>query len=348
MKSTDNILLEDMEVLTKRHDWSGLYNSSVFITGATGFIGRQLVFLLLYLNETLNASIIIYICVRDLKKATAIFGEKKAINFVVGDVRQPFQPIDETDYVIHGANITQSKIFVDNPVETIDTAYLGTRNILEFVRNKKVKSIVYLSSMEVFGVTDPQLAEVRESDYGYIDILNPRSSYSESKRMCECLCVCHAKEYEIPVKIARLVQTLGAGMDYNDTRVTAQFARSVIENKDIVLKTAGLTRRPIIYTRDAISGIFTVLLKGAAGAAYNVANKTTICTIRETAEMIASKIAENKIKVRYGQNKPTEYAPDINLNLNTDLIESLGWQAEVGLEESYRRMIESMKHNVKL
>ena len=343
MNLNDKILQEDIEILAEKHEWSELQNSSVLITGATGLIGQQLVFLLLYLNETRNFGIHIYTVIRNINKAKAIFGNDSKINFVVNDIRKTLEISDKIDYIIHGASITQSRLFVDNPVETIDTAYMGTRNILEFARKKQVKSVVYLSSMEVFGVTDPQLTEVKENDYGYIDILNPRSSYSESKRMCECLCACYSAEFATPVKIARLVQTLGAGIDYNDTRVIAQFARSVIEDKDIVLKTEGLTLRPVVYTRDAVSGIFTVLLKGIAGAAYNIANKETVCTIRETAEMLIENIAKNKIRMRFEINEPVEYAPNLNLNLNLNLIESLGWHAEVGLEEAYKRMIESMK-----
>jgi dTDP-glucose 4,6-dehydratase len=181
----------------------------------------------------------------------------------------------------------------------------------------------------------------QEGDYGYIDILNPRSSYSESKRMCECLCACYAREYGLPVTIARLTQVVGAGIDYHDTRVAAQFARSVIESRDIVLKTEGKTLRPVVYTRDAIAGIFTVMLKGQTGEAYTVANKASAITIRETAEMIIKEIANNRIKLVLDIDVPAEYAP--NLNLSTTKLESLGWKAEVGIEEAYRRMIESMK-----
>jgi len=338
----DKILQEDLEYLAETQDFSAFFNSSVLITGATGLIGSQLVKLFLCLNRNKNANIRIIAFIRDEKKAQQIFNALyEKIYFIIGDIKT-IQQIDYSiDYIIHCASETSSKIFVDKPVETIDTAYIGTRNMLELAVTKKVKGFVYLSSMEVFGITDS--SEKKESDYGYIDILNPRSSYSESKRMCECLCACFAKEYIVPVKIARLVQVLGAGVDYNDTRVAAQFARSIIENKDIVLRTEGKTRRPCIYTRDALAGICTVLLKGKAGEAYNVANADTTTTIRETAEMIVEKIANNNIKLSFDIDVPAEYAPNLNLNLNLNLIKTLGWRAEIGLEEAYRRMIESMR-----
>ena len=337
----DRILQEDIEYLAEHFDFSAIFHKSILVTGATGLIGSQLVKTFLCLNRIKKANIKIYAFIRDKNKAQKIFnGVYDKINFIISDIKSVPQRDISFDYIIHGASETASRRFIEKPVETIDTAYIGTRNMLELARTKNVKAFVYLSSMEVFGITDSR--EVKESDYGYIDILNPRSSYSESKRLCECLCACYTKEYNMPVKIARLVQVLGAGVDYNDTRVAAQFARSVIEKRNIVLKTEGKTRRPCIYTRDAIAGICAVLLRGNNGEAYSVANPDTTATIRETAEMIAEKITDNAVKVVLDIDIPAEYAPNLNLNLNLNRVKSLGWEAEIGLEEAYRRMIVSM------
>jgi dTDP-glucose 4,6-dehydratase len=343
----DKILQADIEYLVKQSDFSPLYHKNILISGATGLIGSQLVKVLACLNRIKNANCTIYAIIRDKDKAQNMFPglyENKHIHFVVSDIRNPPTINADIDYIIHGASITASRTFIEKPVETIDTAYAGTCAMLDFAKEKNVSAFGYLSSMEVFGITDTRLQEVKEGDYGYIDIVNPRSSYSESKRLCECLCACYAHEYNLPVKIARLTQVLGAGVDYHDTRVAAQFARCVIEGKNIVLKTEGKTLRPVVYTRDAISGIFTVLLKGGTGEAYTVANKETAVSIRETAKLIAEKIADNKIKVVFDIDVPAEYTPNLNLNLNlnTTKLEGLGWKAEVGLEEAYRRMIESM------
>jgi dTDP-glucose 4,6-dehydratase len=349
----DPILQEDIEYLVAHFDFSELYNSAVLVSGATGLIGSQLIQTLSFLNTKKNADITIYALARSNEKIKRIFHNVHSadkINFIIHEITEELFIDCKIDYIIHGASIVQSRAFVDNPVETINTAFWGTLNMLKVAREKKVKGFVYLSSMEVYGVTDPRLSEVKESDYGYIDIINPRSSYSESKRMCECLCISYKSEYNVPAKIARLVQVVGPGTDYNDTRVPAQFARSVIENKDIVLKTEGKTLRPIVYTRDALAGIFTVLLKGQNGEAYTVANSTSAITIRETAEMIIKEIANDKIKLVLDIDVPAEYAPNLNLNLNlnTTKLESLGWKAEVGIEEAYRRMIESIKDMKKL
>ncbi len=339
----NNILKEDFTRILSEYDFSELKDKSIFITGATGLIGSQLLRFLHYLNQNYGYKMELYALVRDKEKVVKFFGNElmdNSIHFVYGDVLSLPQIDAGIDYIIHGASITASKQFIEKAVETIDIAVNGTLNLLRFAKEKKVTSFVYLSSMEAFGVTDGE-GVVREEDLGYIDISNPRSSYMESKRMCENLCVCFAHEYGLNTKSIRLTQTLGAGIAYNDTRVAAYFARSVLEGSDIVLKTEGKTKRPILYSADAITAILTVLLKGKFGNIYTAANPQTFATIRETAEMVAGKITEGKIKVVFDIDVPAEYAPNLNLNLNlnVDKLCSLGWKPVVGLEDSYRRLI---------
>lgn len=337
----NNILKEDFTRILSEYDFSDLKDKSIFITGATGLIGSQLLRFLHYLNQNYGYKMELYALVRDKEKVVKFFGNElmdNSIHFVYGDVLSLPQIDAGIDYIIHGASITASKQFIEKAVETIDIAVNGTLNLLRFAKEKKVTSFVYLSSMEAFGVTDGE-GVVREEDLGYIDISNPRSSYMESKRMCENLCVCFAHEYGLNTKCIRLTQTLGAGIDYNDTRVAAYFARSVLEGSDIVLKTEGKSKRPILYSADAITAILTVLLKGKFGNIYTAANPQTFATIRETAEMVAGKITEGKIKVVFDIDVPAEYAPNLNLNLNVDKLCSLGWKPVVGLEDSYRRLI---------
>ena len=122
----------------------------------------------------------------DLKKAKKMFGNQSSyVQIVVGDVAEPINIAEKVDYIIHGASMTSSKEFVDYPVETILTGMTGTDNVLRFAKEKEVKSMVYLSSLEVYGVTDPNKKSVKEDEYGYIDQMLPRSSYSEGKRMAE-------------------------------------------------------------------------------------------------------------------------------------------------------------------
>lgn len=350
MITISKVLQDDFIKLSQKYDFSELCGKSIFVTGATGLLGRQILQFLLYLNETKGFKTKLFGLVRSKEKAEKLFGSAYSkITFIIGDVINLPEIQFPIDYIIHGASVTSSISFVEKAVETIDIAVNGTKNLLELARSKNVSAFLYLSSMEAFGITDKK--DVRETDLGYIDILNSRSSYSESKRMCECLCSSFVSEYNVPAKIIRLTQTLGTGIDYNDSRVAAQFARAVIEKHDIILKTKGVTKRPMLYTRDAIGAILTVLLKGKIGDVYTAANPNTYTTIKKTAKMIAKRIAENKIRVIYKiEGIPAEYATNLklNLNLNVDKLCSLGWKPEVGLEESYRRMIESLKETIKI
>ncbi len=339
------ILEEDFEYIRGNYDFSFLNGKSVFVTGATGLLGNHLCKYLLYLNEKNKSEIKIFALARNLEKAKKVFVEdyeNPMIKFILGDVLNLPKVEEKIDFVVHGASITSSKDFINHAVETIDTAVNGTLNLLRFALSKNVQGFVYLSSMEAFGITDGK-SEVHEKDLGYIDISSPRSSYMESKRMCENLCACFDSEYGLDVKSVRLTQTFGPGISYNDTRVAAYFARCVIENQNIVLKTEGKTKRPVLYTRDALTAILTVLKNGLKGGCYTAANPETFVTIKETARMIAEKIAGGKIKVLFDIENPAEYAPNLNLNLNVDKLSSLDWKPSVGLEEAYKRMIEEMR-----
>lgn len=345
----DYILKEDIDYIAKSNmiAWNMLEGKSILITGATGLIGSQIVFALDQYNQLNDGKIKIYALVRNVEKAEKIFeNHGEYVKVVVGDIRSAIAIEDEIDYIIHGASMTSSKEFVDYPVETILTGMTGTDNVLRFAREKNVKSMVYLSSLEVYGVTDPDKKSVKEAEYGYIDQLVPRSSYSEGKRMAECLCISYGHEYGVPVKIARLSQTFGPGVSYSDNRVFAQFARCAIEGKNIVLKTKGETFRNYCYIRDAITGILCVLLKGKSNEAYNIANKETGINICDMAHLVADNIAQKQINVVFDIAEDLSkfgYGPTIKIALDTDKIEKLGWKAEVGIKDAFERMINSMR-----
>lgn len=349
----DVILQKDLE-LAAYSDISieMLAGSRVFITGATGLIGSQMVKFLLCCNRLRGTDIQVIANVRSEEKARRILGhllENNNLSLWIGDINIPISYAGKVDYVVHGASATSSRFFVEHPVETIMTAIVGTNNVLSFAKEKSVSGMVYLSSLEVYGTLDKQDGFISEDAYGYIEPLNVRSSYSEGKRMVECLCASYAKQYDVPIKIARLSQTFGAGVAYDDGRVFAEFARCVIEKKDIVLNTAGRTVRSYCYTKDAITALLTVLIKGSAGEAYNVTNMNTAISIYDMAQLVCDVFPDAKISVR--REIPDDatsfgYNPEMIIKLDSNKLENLGWKPTVDLKEMFERMIKSIKERI--
>lgn len=327
---TDVIHAEIDDVLADNNiSWSELKNSTVLVTGANGLIGGALAHVLQAANERYGLNL------------NTIAHTRQTHGDIRSNINIDFLP----DYIFHCAAITKSSAMVNNPVEVMSVAFDGTRNILNLARTAHSKSVIFLSSMEVYGRAEK--SEVCEDDLGYIDLTNPRSSYPESKRFCESLCTAYYKQFGVPVKTARLARTFGGGASRTDMRVFAQFARSAIDGTDIVLHTEGKSVGNYCYIADAVRGLFTLLLKGNNGQAYNIANPTASMTIRQMAELVANKLCDGKIKVVVKVPDDFEergYLYDVGFLLNIDKIKKLGWSPKYGLSEMYERMIADWQH----
>lgn len=313
---------------------------TVLVTGATGLIGTALV------RHFASAGRRVIAAVRSRAKAEALFGALPGVEIMVWDVLEPLPEqalaLGRIDGLVHAASETSSRAFVEKPVETIRSVLAGTEHALDAARRLNVSSMVYLSTMEVYGspATDP----VTESDYGFLDPLAVRSSYPEAKRLAENLCVAYHAQYGVPVKVARLTQTFGEGVVYDDPRVFAAFARAILEHRDIVLKTAGTTARCYCYIGDAVSAIALLLARGENATAYTVANEATYCTIREMAERLVAAYPESgsRVVIDLSQATGCGFAPPFKMRLDCTRLKALGWEPKVGLDEMFRRLIASL------
>lgn len=311
----------------------------IMVSGATGLIGAALV------RKFASDGCTVAAAVRNVGLARRMFGGCPNVEIVEWDVTRPFaRPSGfKVDWFVHAASETASRSFVEKPVETIRSILHGTENALEAARELGVEAMAFLSTMEVYGT--PTASPVAEDDYGYLDPVAVRSCYPEAKRMAENLCVSYAKEFGVPVKIARLAQTFGEGVRYDDARVFAAFARAILERRDIVLHTDGTTSRCYCYLGDAVSAIETILVKGGGALPYTVANEETYCSVREMAEMLCAEFPESGSKVVFDLSgaEGRGFAPAHRMKLDSSRLRALGWMPKVGLMEAFRRMIDGWR-----
>ncbi len=348
MLKNRNILEEDSISIAESDqiEWETLADKSILVTGATGLIGATVIRGLIARNQKYDSNIDIYALARNAEKANKVFGDEvnnKKLHIVLGDVIEKITIDKHLDYVIHGASVTSSKSFVDKPVETIKTTLFGTENVLNTCVDNKINKMVFLSSMEIYGTSKDE-KEINEDCCEYLNPMKVRSSYPESKRMAENICTAYFNEYNVPVVVARLTQTFGPGIEADDNRVFAQFARKVINKEDIILLTKGQTKRMYVYTADAAIAILVLLTKGISGEAYNIANPETYCSIADMAGVLCKELANDQIKVKYCEDETLSkvFNPVQCMKLNVDKIYSLGWKPRTDLIEMYRRMISAL------
>ena len=329
----DRAQADIQEILKNKELFLDLKDSAVLITGATALIGSMLIRTILAANAKYSCGIKIIGQIRNTEKARAIYGEQYNDVEFVSDCHV------KCDYIIHTASPTNSKFFIEHPVETIKSSIESIIKVLEIAKSNDA-SMVYLSSMEQYGIPYEPGQRMTEDKIGIIDHLNVRSSYSESKRLCECLCASYAAEYDVNVKIARLAQTFGAGVPLTDNRMPMQFARSVVEKTDIVLHTEGKSISNFVYLTDALTGILTTLIKGERGQAYNICNDKETKSVRKIAELVSNDVADGTIGVQTEKKGNMGYAPDVTMYLDSGKLRNLGWTAEIGMVEAYKRLIE--------
>lgn len=332
------VLSDIIEIIANRELMDGFSGKKVLVTGSSGLIGSMLIKVLDCANKEYKLNIDIIGHARNEGRTKKVLGD--TINDVCMVYTDDFNIQVACDYIFHTASPTSSKYFVEHPVETIDTILTGTKAMLELAKAKNA-TFIYLSSMEEYGVPYIEGEVMTEDKVGIIDHLTVRSCYPEGKRMCECMCAAYAKEYAIDTRIVRLAQTFGVGIPLSDNRFSMQFARSVVENKDIVLHTEGKSISNFCYLSDTIEGILTAAVRGVCGEAYNVCNDTETRSIYDIAKLVSENVAGGGIRVvkDVPANANFGYAPDNTMRLCSNKLKSLGWKPKVSMEEGYHRLI---------
>lgn len=342
----NNIVLEEdvHDFVVRCNYYEQFRGKKIVITGATGLIGSLLTKCLIELNANYQLGLDIFCVVRDIEKAQRMFTNGAAFICSLSDWNTIESRImgGIIDYIIHTAAPTSSAFFTSNPVETFKSIVGLTQHALDKARDLHSSSIVYLSSLEAYGEILDDTKPLTEDEQGYVNPLNVRSCYPMGKRAAECLCYSYFKEYNTPVKIARLAQTFGAGVSIDDKRVFAYIAKSAIAGNDVVLSTTGESKKDYCYAIDAVDALLRILLNGKDGEAYNVANPSTYISVKDMAELVLDKFSP-KNKVICECKDVDKYPPISKVRMSAEKLMSLGWKPSYNLEKMFSRLIQWYK-----
>ena len=342
----ENILAEDVHnILTAPLPWSDLVDTRVLVTGASGMISSYIVHALMELGERTNRSVHVTALVRNERRAADVFKmyfARDNFDLLVQDVIDEIPNRHPFDYTFHGASQASPKYFASNPVGTISANVLGTYSTIEASRATS-RGYVFLSSGEVYGRHCSPV--VSETSFGPLDPLEPRASYPESKRLGEALAVAWWREYGFPAKIARIFHTYGPGMALDDGRVFADFVSDVIHGRDITIKGNAEVRRAFCYISDTVRGLFTILLAGDAGEAYNIGNPSAAMSVGELAALLASlpnSTITTSIVRSALSSSPTSANPQLSTLPDVSKLQALGWIPIIRPRDGFSRTINAL------
>lgn len=336
-------------ILYEENSWEKLSGKTIMISGATGMIGKCIVDLIMYYNETLEKQakpIRVITLSRNEERARERFGtywEKEEFQYICCDVNQEIPECGKVDYIIHAASNTHPLQYSQDSIGTIASNVIGTKNMLDYAVSHESERFCFVSSVEVYGENRGDVERFDENYLGYINCNTLRAGYPESKRLGETLCNAYYQTYQLEFVIPRLSRVYGPTMLFSDSKAIAQFIKKAAAGEDIVLKSAGNQLYSYTYAMDAAMGVLTVLLKGTCGEAYNISDIESEVSLKQIAEWLAE---DNGMKVVFEIPDATEqkgYSTATKALLDTQKIAALGWKSHTHMREGLRKTVEYLK-----
>jgi UDP-glucuronate decarboxylase len=346
---TEFLLRSDIaEVAARlRENAQVLSGKTILLTGGRGFLGRYFTEIFAALNADVLEKPVKVVILDNLITAgeagSAAFSDPN-MEFIQHDVIQPFPWEGDLDYVIHAAGIASPYYYRAYPLETLEVAITGTRNMLELAERHDAR-FTFFSSSEIYGDPDPKHVPIPESYRGNVSCQGPRACYDESKRVGETLCYVFHTKNGTHTNVIRPFNVYGPGMQETDYRVLPNFASRVKAGEALKVYGTGNQTRTFCYITDAMVGFLNVVLGGVAGEAYNIGNtkpEISMVELVKTMEKVLGRdLAYDVIEYpdSYPADEPNRRAPDIRkarlqlnfapvVSLEEGLDRFLGWTDE--------------------
>jgi len=178
------------------------------------------------------------------------------------DISEAVDVPEDVELVMHFASSASSADYVRYPIETLRAGSLGTLHALEIARLGKAR-FVLASTSEVYG--NPLEHPQRESYWGNVNPVGPRSPYDEAKRFSEALTVAYRERYGVDTAIARIFNTYGPRMRPDDGRVIPTFISQALRGEPITVAGDGTQTRSVCHVDDTVDCILKLAGSGHAG-----------------------------------------------------------------------------------
>ncbi|MCX8063660.1 MAG: SDR family oxidoreductase [Candidatus Hydrogenedentes bacterium] len=223
-----------------------------------------------------------------------------------------------------------------NPVKTIKTNVLGALNVLGLAKRVKAR-VLQASTSEVYG--DPLEHPQKETYWGNVNPIGPRSCYDEGKRVAEALFFDYHRQNGVDIRVVRIFNTYGPRMLVNDGRVVSNFIVQALKNEPITVYGDGSQTRSFCYVSDLVEGLLKMMDCDGFVGPVNLGNPSEY-TILELALMI-KELTNSKSEIIFKplpQDDPTRRQPDITLAK-----QKLNWEPKVSIKEGLVKTIEYFK-----
>ena len=332
---------------SKDIDWEKLRDKTFLITGATGLIGKFLIDVIMYKNDTDNLNCKIIALGRNESKAKERFANcfnSNLFKFYETDINETITIEEEKlDYILHAASSTHPLQYSNYPISTITANVIGTKNILDLAVKTNASRVLFASSVEIYGENRGDVEAFDESYLGYINCNTLRAGYPESKRTGEALCQAYIKEKGLDIVIPRLSRIFGPTILSTDSKALSQFINKAVNDEDIVLKSEGNQYFSYTYVGDAVTALLYTLFYGINGEAYNVSDTTYDITLKDLASTIAKQVGKEVIFDLPSEEERKGYSTATKAIMVSDKIKKLGWTVEESLDKTLITTINILK-----